>query len=91
MNYRVYFHKRNGNDPVVWSMDEGTQVSEIHIQGVAIARGVSATTGTNLEPKEGEPAGWLNLHGAKFKLTNGWAYFEPEVSFGAGLGGGING
>lgn len=77
MDYRVYFHKRNGDDPVVWSVDEGTQASEIHVQGYTL-NGVCAYSQVNLEAKPGEPGGWILVQGAFREINAGVAQFFPR-------------
>ena len=78
MTYRLYFHKRNGNDPVIWSVDEGTQGSEIHVQGFLLLH-LNVTSGRNLEAKDGEPSGWMVIQNAHMRIEDGIAIFTSAV------------
>lgn len=78
MRYRLYFHKRNGNDPVVWSLDEGTQQSEIHIQWFHLER-VVAKSVRNLEAKDGEPSGWIEIENAAALIQDGGAIITSAL------------
>lgn len=77
MKYRVYFHKRDGNDPVVWSVDEGTQDTEIHVQGYVL-NGVYAYSESKLDAKAGEPSGWISIPDAHRELNGGCVTFHPR-------------
>jgi hypothetical protein len=61
--YRVYFNRRS-EAPQVWSVDEGTQASEINVQWVSFD-GVSINSYFNpavtREQAEFEPSAWLQL------------------------------
>lgn len=76
MRYRVYFHKRDGKHPVVWSVDEGDQTTEVHVQWVTLGDGVAAFSAVNLEAKDGEPAAWVEIHNAQCAIANGGALFS---------------
>jgi hypothetical protein len=78
MTYRLYFHKRDGDDPVVWSIDEGTQDSEMHVQRFSLI-GLIAHSRSNLDAKPGEPAGWIEVENAKARFYGGGVTLEPEV------------
>lgn len=77
MTYRVYFHKRNGNDPVVWSVDEGTQATEKHVQFFQLA-GVLAVSVVDFEAKADAPAGWIQIENAAVEFTRGGAIFTKS-------------
>lgn len=81
MDWRVYFHKRNGDDPVVWSVDQGDQKSELHVQWFSFV-GMTAQSHRNLEAKPGEPSGWIQLEGVKAEFGGGGVIFTPEVQRG---------
>lgn len=81
MTYRLYFHKRDGNDPVIWSIDEGTQASEMHVQWFALI-GLVAHSRSNLDAKPGEPSGWIEVEGARARFCGGGVTLEPEVQRG---------
>lgn len=77
MTYRVYFHKRSGNDPVVWSVDEGTQETETHVQFFQLL-GVRALSVVDLEAKAGAPSGWIQVEGAAVEFARGGAIFTKR-------------
>lgn len=75
--FRVYYHAK-ANFPQVWSIDEGQQVTEIHVKGFCIL-GCTVTSEATDQNKPGEPAGWLEIRGAGFELVNGCAVFRPQA------------
>lgn len=77
MDWRVYFHKRNGDDPVVWSVDQGDQTSEMHVQWFSFV-GCMACSRSNLQPAPGAPSGWIELTGVRAEFGKGGVTFTPE-------------
>jgi len=79
LTYRIYFHKRDGNDPVVWAFDEGDQSIEIHVQWISIVN-VAATTRVDLQAKDGSPCAWIEVNECVAKLQHGGVTFERETT-----------
>jgi hypothetical protein len=61
--YRVYFNRAN-EAPQIWSLDEGTQVSEINVSK-AIFRNTEVETGQDLAEtvNRDRPKAWVQGHG----------------------------
>lgn len=78
MTYRLYFHKRNGNDPVVWSIDEGTQETEMHIRWFRLER-CAGYSMVDLDAKDGEPSGWIQVDNAFATIALGGAVLTSVV------------
>lgn len=77
--YRVYYN-RAYEWPQCWSVDEGTQGSEINVIGYLIegCRVESKTLRQHAQVKrKNEPFAWLEVDGV-LNLRNGMAVFTPE-------------
>lgn len=61
--YRIYFNRRN-EAPQIWSVDEGSQASEINVSEVRII-GCIARTCADLEEtvNRDRPKGWIEVEG----------------------------
>lgn len=72
--YRVYFNRLN-EAPQVWSIDEGTQESEVNVIGYEI---VDCYTVSRVDLEEtvnrDRPKAWLEVHG-HLELQGGRAIF----------------
>jgi len=73
MLYRVYFHKKE-NAPQVWSVDEGTQDTEIHVQHVHFVN-CYVYTAQNRDNQPGQPSGWLEVEAQRMELSGGCVTF----------------
>jgi hypothetical protein len=76
MLYRVYFHKKE-NAPQVWSVDEGSQDTEIHVQRVSFVN-CNVWTNTNREAQPSQPSGWLEVLAQRMELSGGCVTFYGE-------------
>ncbi len=69
MTYRVYFNRAN-EAPQVWSVDEGTQASEINVSAVLIVScSVRTAVDLNETVNRDRPKAWLEVQG--FLTVNG--------------------
>lgn len=77
--YRLYFN-REKDWPQCWSIDEGTQATEINVCGVRLS-GVRAEARLRpqgdvaKEDQEKVPAAWLEVEAEGLVLTEGVAHF----------------
>lgn len=69
--YRVYFNRKR-EAPQVWSVDEGTQESEVNVCGFVIHQGCYTSSHYNGEkPNEDSPVAWIEVHADYTYLANG--------------------
>lgn len=75
--YRVYFNRLN-EAPQVWSVDEGTQKSEINVTGVLFTDCVSETK-VDLEEtvNRDRPKAWIEVRGT-LQIVDGYAVITGE-------------
>lgn len=78
MKYRVYFN-RCPDFPQMWSVDEGTQDTEINVLGFRLTRGVTAESRSHRCEDKNVPTGWLEVNGT-LHLEGGIAVFRPLPS-----------
>lgn len=73
--YRVYFNRLN-EAPQVWSVDEGTQASEINVSAVSLVN-CDAETKVDLAEtvNRDRPKAWIEVRG-ELRITNGVAVIE---------------
>jgi hypothetical protein len=81
MTYRIYYN-RASDWPQIWSVDEGSQATEINVQGFELSE-VSA--GAVALPKEARhpdntvaPSAWLEVRNARLDVVAGIAVFTPD-------------
>jgi len=76
MTYRVYFNRKS-EFPQVWSIDEGTQESEINVSNVEVYVPIIARNLTQEEMNSVDrnvtPIAWFECKG-RLKVVNGVAY-----------------
>ena len=76
MIYRAYYNKHS-DAPQVWSIDEGTQDSEIHVLGfVTEGKVQSRWNGERSQPDC--PVAWIEIKADGFRVLNGIAIFERK-------------
>jgi len=80
--YRIYFN-REREWPQCWSVDEGTQASEINVVGFQLA-GVEALSKTLPRDArasfDNSPFAWLEVRNAELRLDDGVAHFLPPLT-----------
>lgn len=75
MIYRVYYN-RSLDYPFSWSIDEGTQESEVLVLAVIILPSCVTTTHClNEKPNPDSPVAWLEVCG-DLEIVNDIAYFD---------------
>jgi hypothetical protein len=79
--YRIYFN-RKAEHPRYWSIDEGTQETEVNIQGFRIdncvvGSHVIAKAERGILDPNTVPFAWLTVNG-RLRLEGGIAYFSHE-------------
>lgn len=77
--YRIYFN-RLSEQPQVWSVDEGTQESEINVAKVLLI-GCNAVTRCNLDETDtkNKPKAWIEVVGT-LPVQRGVALIEGKAS-----------
>ncbi len=77
-NYRCYYN-RASEAPQVWSIDEGTQASEINVSKVVLL-GCDVTTGCDLSETDvdNKPKAWIEVTGW-LTLDGGTAIIRGQV------------
>lgn len=77
MIFRAYFNRRQ-DAPKVWSVDEGTQESEVNVTAF-FADGCRMRSRYNGEAaNENTPVAWLEIDAARMEVAGGVAKFFPE-------------
>ncbi len=75
MLYRVYFNRKR-EAPQVWSIDEGTQASEINVASFFIGTGCTARGRYNGQPaNDNSPSAWLEVSADQYFVARGMAMF----------------
>lgn len=79
MIYRVYYN-RAVDWPQVWSVDEGSQETEINVVGIRLLSAVAESKEIAPADREGKdpakvPFGWLEVTCSEMRLVGGWANF----------------
>jgi hypothetical protein len=76
--WRVYFN-RSSEQPTVWSIDEGTQATEVNVKAVRLHR---CNADTHWDPSikvnPDTPCAWLDIYHAIMQLSDGVAHFFPD-------------
>lgn len=73
--FRVYFNRKR-EAPQVWSIDEGSQESEVNLQAFVIGPGCTAISHYNGQPpNEDSPSAWIEVQAHGYEITRGAAYF----------------
>lgn len=76
MIFRAYFNRRS-DAPRVWSVDEGTQESEINVISF-FADGCAVRSRYNGEvPNENMPVAWMEIEAERMEVAGGVARFAP--------------
>jgi hypothetical protein len=73
--FRVYFNRKR-EAPQVWSIDEGSQDSEVNLTAFVIGPGCISTSRYSGEPaNDDSPSAWIEVLACGFEVTRGAAYF----------------
>ncbi len=72
MTYRVYFN-RKAEAPQVWSIDEGTQESEVNVQWIKLIDVSAETKYAPTDKPYDSPAAWFEVRAKYMILTEGGA------------------
>jgi hypothetical protein len=73
--FRVYFN-RHSEFPQIWSVDEGTQESEINVIGFVIHRGCYLESRYNGDkPNDDSPCAWIEVQANDYYIKGGIVHF----------------
>lgn len=73
--FRVYFNRKR-EAPQVWSVDEGTQASEVNVTAFFISDGCTVRSHYNGEkPNEDTPSAWMEVTADYYYIVDGVARF----------------
>lgn len=73
--FRTYFN-RHREFPQVWSIDEGTQESEVNVIGFICHQGCEIESRYNgTKPNEDSPSAWIEIRANYMYLVGGIAHF----------------
>jgi hypothetical protein len=78
--YRAYFNRKR-EAPQVWSLDEGTQASEVNVIGFQTEPGCTMRSRYNGDkPNDDSPSAWVEIHADYYFIKDGIATFRrwPE-------------
>jgi hypothetical protein len=78
MTYRVYFN-RWADAPLVWSVDHGTQATEVNVREVHFD-GISGVTRSGPGDNQSSPTVWIEVHG-RLQVHNDIATFHREAAW----------
>jgi hypothetical protein len=74
--YRAFFN-RHREAPQVWSIDEGTQASEINVIGFVVGPACFAISRYNGEKaNDNTPSAWIEIHADYYYIKDGVVYFS---------------
>lgn len=75
--YRVYFN-RHSDFPLVWSVDHGTQETEVNVRKV-VTRNVRTYTDSGPGDNLNSPTVWIVVEGGNLQILDDIAYIMPEA------------
>lgn len=78
MNYRYYFNRKN-EAPQVWSVDEGTQGSEINVTKIICHVPSESFFDLSIKVNRDTPTAWFEVKNAILKVRKGVAHFYPST------------
>ncbi|HEY1808862.1 MAG TPA: hypothetical protein VGG42_09885 [Acidobacteriaceae bacterium] len=74
-SFRAYFNRKS-EAPQVWSVDEGTQESEVNVKEYLIPPGCGAQSHWNDTPANNDtPAAWITVTARGYKIIGGTLIF----------------
>ncbi len=79
MNWRIYFNAWQ-EAPLLWSVDQGTQETEIKVEGVRIDGAIYLDTYTDMTIRRNQkiPCAWIRVFGVMMTVENRIAVFRRE-------------
>lgn len=79
MNFRVFYNRRS-EAPQIWSIDWGSQSTELNVIGFRLHRcGAESKWDPNTPPNRDTPSAWLEITHAKLELKDGVAHFFHDL------------
>ncbi len=75
--FRIYFN-RHSDFPLVWSVDQGDQSTEINVKRV-VTRGVRTYTDGGVGDNVNSPTVWIVVEGGNLQVIEDIAYIMPEM------------
>jgi hypothetical protein len=73
--FRAYFN-RHREAPQVWSIDEGSQDSEINVRSFVTSQGCTVRSKYNGKPSnENTPSAWIEVEAIAYTIHEGICYF----------------
>lgn len=73
--FRAYFNRKR-EAPQVWSIDEGSQDSEVNIVGFVVHPGCEIHSRYNgTKANEDSPSAWMDIHADHYYINAGVAHF----------------
>ena len=80
-NFRVYFNRRSEH-PTVWSIDSGSQASELNVKAFYLHR-CSAVShwDPDIPPNPDTPCAWLEVYNAVMEMRDGAAHFFHDPAW----------
>lgn len=79
MIFRAYFNRLN-EAPQVWSIDEGTQASEINVKGFVVYNCVVTARANYQKPNNDSPVAWIEIDAHGYVLVEGIAHFTRKAA-----------
>jgi hypothetical protein len=73
--FRVYFNRKR-EAPQVWSVDEGSQESEVNVINFVVSEGCNAHGHyAGIPPNDNSPSAWMVVRADGYWISNGVAIF----------------
>jgi hypothetical protein len=72
--FRIYYHD-SSNRPRVWSVDEGTLATEVHVKAIVV-KGCTMTSMVDFDHVPGGPAGFFAVFASRYELRDSTAIFS---------------
>lgn len=74
--FRAYFNRKR-EFPQVWSIDEGTQASEVNVIAFIAHPGCKVASRYNgSKPNDDSPSAWIEIHADHYYIVDGVANFS---------------
>ena len=80
-DFRIYYNRRSEH-PTVWSLDSGSQATEINVKSVRLHR-CNAETHWNpdIPPNNDTPSAWFEVYHAVLQMHDGVAHLFPDPNW----------
>ena len=79
MTFRAYFNRRS-EAPQVWSVDEGSQETEINVKGFVIHGCTVNAQFNGQRPNNDSPVAWIEIEADTYRILDGVVHFSRKAA-----------